>query len=142
MSRKLGGFLHYNCLLLHQGGSVGNAHAENRHQRRTAKAGEAAADRFNCGHFCGSGAYDVRQGVSPYILCLAENDLSFYRLRRHSVSASVCHCEAVLQKSDKRNKKEIILMVVSFFVYKRKVFLFDRNKDLNSLCRVALIESV
>ena len=29
-----------------------------------------------------------------------------------------------------------------FFVYKRKVFLFDRNKDLNSLCRVALIESV
>ncbi len=63
------------------------------------------ADRFNCGHFCGSGDYDVRQGVSPYILCLAENDLSFYRLRRHSVSASVCHCEAVLQKSDKRNKK-------------------------------------
>lgn len=33
-------------------------------------------------------------------------------------------------------------MVVSFFVYKRKVFLFDRNIDLNSLCRVALIESV
>lgn len=33
-------------------------------------------------------------------------------------------------------------MVVSFFVYKRNVFLFDRNIDLNSLGRVALIESV
>ncbi len=41
----------------------------------------------------------------PYILCLAENDLSFYRLRRRSVSASVCHCEAVLQKSDKEIKR-------------------------------------
>lgn len=105
----------YYCI---RAGASGNAHAENRHQRRTAKAGEAAADRFNCGHFCGSGAYDVRQGVSPYILCLAENDLSFYRLRRHSVSASVCHCEAVLQKSDKRNKKEIILTGGFFFCLK------------------------
>ncbi len=84
--------------------------SENRHQRRTAKTGEAAANRINCGCLCGSGAYDVRQGDSPYILRLAENDSSFYRLRRRSVSASVCNCEAGLQKSGKRrNKKEIIL---------------------------------
>lgn len=102
--------VHHYLILLHQGCGIRNAHAENRHQRRTAKTGEAAANRINCGRLCGSGAYDVRQGDSPYILRLAENDSSFYRLRRRSVSASVCDCEAGLQKSGKRrNKKEIIL---------------------------------
>ncbi|AOR96666.1 hypothetical protein B4071_0312 [Bacillus subtilis] len=102
--------VHHYLILLHQGCGIRNAHAENRHQRRTAKTGEAAANRINCGRLCGSGAYDVRQGDSPYILRLAENDSSFYRLWRRSVSASVCDCEAGLQKSGKRrNKKEIIL---------------------------------
>lgn len=135
-------FVHHYLILLHQGCGIRNAHAENRHQRRTAKTGEAAANRINCGRLCGSGAYDVRQGDSPYILRLAENDSSFYRLRRRSVSASVCDCEAGLQKSGKRrNKKEII-----FFVWKaREAFtvsgsFFYRNIDLYSLCQVVLIE--
>ncbi len=37
----------------------------------------------------------------PYILRLAENGPSFYRLRRRFVSASIRDCEAGLQKSDK-----------------------------------------
>lgn len=67
-------------------------------------------------------------------------------LRRRSVSASVCDCEAGLQKSGKRrNKKEIILKNRWFlFLFgkrgKQSRAVFYRNIDLYSLCQVVLIE--